>query len=88
MSTLRGRNGPKPPRSVFLGNSTPVYFARVLMRLSAREARGPASPAHPGPSKSPIPIFRERRSAGSRSPTCADLQARSRGACGLRALIG
>lgn len=48
MSTLRGRNGPNQPE-VCLGKSTLVYFARVLMRLSAREARGPASPAHPGP---------------------------------------
>ena len=31
---LAGEMGPKPPRSYSLGNSTLVYFTRVLMRLS------------------------------------------------------
>lgn len=84
---LRGRDGPKPPRSYSLGNSTLVYFTRVLMRLSRQ--RPGAQP--PPPTPAPTAPDRDPPSVGPPGPGAQPERISkpwSRGACGLRALIG
>ncbi|CAO2613564.1 hypothetical protein LEMLEM_LOCUS16134 [Lemmus lemmus] len=79
MSTLRGRNGPNQPEESAL--ASPPWSISLASSCGCPPERPGAQPPPPtrAPNQSRLPIFRERRSAGSRSPTCADLQARSRG---------
>ena len=48
---LRGRNGPKPPRSFSLRNSTLVYFTRVLMRVWSQRPGAQPPPPTPAPQR-------------------------------------